>query len=159
MMIEPHPAYLQEAQYNYRDLDLDITWVEAAISDQPCRRSLYYVRDLTGLPYQLKGVASFDKDHLLRHHVARDNIDQITVDCQRLDTILDRWNFWDATVLVIDTEGHEMSVIDSCDFTRFRPRCVVIETLHLSGPCQDRIRQVFKDYQVIVSRTDTLFYL
>lgn len=159
MMIEPHPEYFRQAKDNYRDLVPGVIWLEAAISTVEDTKDLYYVKDLNNLPYQLKGIASFDLQHLIRHRVNPENIDQVSVPCLRLDKVLDQYDFWDASVLVIDVEGHEMAVLDSCDFSRFRPRFVVIETQHL--PMQDRIklRDIFRGYVSVESRTDTLFYL
>ena len=50
---------------------------------------------------------------------------------ENITTLLDRWDFT-PDFLTIDTEGHDLLILQSYDFTRRRPAVICVETLTFS---------------------------
>ncbi|HYD85676.1 MAG TPA: FkbM family methyltransferase [Opitutus sp.] len=56
---------------------------------------------------------------------------------ENITTLLDRWDFT-PDFLTIDTEGHDLLILQSYDFTRRRPAVICVETLTFSTQSRGR---------------------
>jgi len=70
----------------------------------------------------------------------RQNYRQKTVVCDRLTNIIDGTKYKDREIdlLNIDAEGHDFKVLTSLDFTKYKPKVIIIETYH------DKLEQVLQ---------------
>lgn len=89
--------------------------------------------------------------------------DRTTVRIEKIDTLLDRWDFT-PDFLTLDTEGHDLAILQSYDFTRRRPAVICVETLTFSTRTQGRKIFEVADFLVSVgyrvhadTRINTLF--
>lgn len=162
LMIEPHPLYIKEAIQSYSHIN-NLTWIESAVTNTPnVSKTLYYVdqRMVDNVAIQYKGVASFDKEHLIKHRVQLQDIKTIDVPCVSLSSLLDKYNFWDVDMIVMDVEGHEKSVIESCDWSKCNPSILIFETAHMA---ESDIRDIvnianMEDYEYFKDRWDSILY-
>jgi hypothetical protein len=70
--------------------------------------------------------SKFLKNH---HGVNNDEISLKEIKTKRLDNILDNYEFYDIDFMNIDVEGHELNIINSIDFTKYKIKFICIEMI------------------------------
>lgn len=133
LVVEPLPDLFQRLQANYADYPR-IVPINAAIHDAPTL-TLYRVASeaFASYPGWVSGIASFDRNHLLRHGIAATDIVQQEVRCEKLMPLLARTEMLDLQLLQIDTEGYDAAILGMVDFTLCRPRLIKFEHKNLEA--------------------------
>lgn len=114
--VEPVPVYFAKHQQSReRDINLNI-----ALLDKPGSSTLYAIPDT--------GLSTFDSSHASDHRAKGLEVQERQVEVRTLEAICDEYAK-DAQIdfLKVDTEGTELQVLQGGNWTRFRPRVVVIE--------------------------------
>ena len=65
-------------------------------------------------------------------------VDEIEVDCMKLDTLLDEFGIDAIDFMKVDVEGHELEVLNNYSW-RVKPKTLKIEHKHLSGDTLDKM--------------------
>ena len=114
--VEPVPTYYAKLRdQRERDVNLNI-----ALLDKAGNSSLY--------AFQGTGLSTFRRDHAESHTQAGFEVRQHVVAINTLAAICGEYAKNQAIdFLKIDTEGTELQVLEGGDWTRFRPRVVLIE--------------------------------
>jgi len=138
LLVEPVPHLYEMLGARYRDRP-GIRRERAAVSTHDGEAPLYRLRAIPGqTPEWFNQLATLDREVLLKHRSSIPDIDSLLVEERvptvRLDTLLARHEISRIDLLVIDTEGHDLQVLRSLDFARFRPTLVMFEHQHLSEP-------------------------
>ena len=112
---------------------------QAAISSAPGKKKFYYFdHEINKNQNDIKAwyfmVASFDKGHLKKHFDKSlwPFIKDCIVETDTLSNILGKNNIYEFQLLHIDTEGHDLKVLQSMDFSVYMPALIYIEYKHLS---------------------------
>ena len=100
--------------------------INAAISDKEEIKTLYFVDELNTQNTLEANHLSFLKNH---HNIKEEEISQQEIKTKRLDRILDDYNFNDIDFMNIDVEGHELHVLNSIDFVKYRVNFICIEMI------------------------------
>ena len=100
--------------------------INAAISDKEEIKTLYFVDELNTQNTLEANHLSFLKNH---HNLKEEEISQQEIKTKRLDRILDDYNFNDIDFMNIDVEGHELHVLNSIDFLKYRVNFICIEMI------------------------------
>ena len=100
--------------------------INAAISDKEEIKTLYFVDELNTQNTLEANHLSFLKNH---HNLNEEEISQQEIKTKRLDRILDDYNFNDIDFMNIDVEGHELHVLNSIDFLKYRVNFICIEMI------------------------------
>jgi FkbM family methyltransferase len=133
IMLEPQPRPFSKLIEKYADRD-GIFVKNVAISDSNGKSTLY-ILDGNGLPEWASGMASFDKNNILRHEYLfpgiNDHIKEIEV-----DTITFRKLFTDHSInkldlLQIDTEGFDAEILEMFPFQLIKPGIIHFESKHI----------------------------
>lgn len=141
MLVEPHPEYFLRLQQNYSS-SKRIFFENVAVSDIQGSLDLFHVKDVSVDKYWSTGIASFDKQHLIRHGIIEDNISVTKVPPVTLSSIVHKYYLYDVDLLVIDVEGHELNVFRSGEFKIFQPKLIIFENHHLSEETIDGILDI-----------------
>ena len=114
--VEPVPVYFAKHQQSReRDINLNI-----ALLDKPGSSTLYAIPGT--------GLSTFDPRHASDHRAKDLQVQDIQVEVRTLEAIChDYANHTQIDLLKVDTEGTELQVLKGGNWTRFRPRVVVIE--------------------------------
>lgn len=144
IMIEPVPEYFESCKKRYLSYPR-ISVLDFAVSNQNGKKnllksSLMSTLETSGMPY----------DRALEH-----NDGQIIVNCKTLDSILEQYNISEIDILSLDVEGHEMSVLQSFDILRYKPKLCIIE-LH---ECLCPERKIFSGFKndILVAQANKYF--
>ena len=78
------------------------------------------------------GLASINPNHAGNHWGFIKNVTEIEVECITLNKLIFDNNIIDISLLHIDTEGHDIDILLSYDFT-IKPRTIIFENAHTDG--------------------------
>jgi FkbM family methyltransferase len=133
IVVEPLPDIYRRLQLNYADYPTIIP-VNVAVHEQEGTLPLYRVAPASvgRYPGWVTGIASFDREHLLRHKIAPDDVIAEEVKCVPMMTLLERTGMLGAHLLQIDTEGYDAAILGMIDFTAFRPTLIKFEHKNMS---------------------------
>lgn len=123
ILIEPQPDVFMELKDAFGGHN-NLTLVNKGISNHSGTLKIY--RN----PKE-KTTASFKKSIVSKQN-PNSAIEELAIDCIPLSALLSSFNWTDIDILIIDTEGHEKSVLESIDFARHRPKFIQFEHGHLN---------------------------
>ncbi|HTE40569.1 MAG TPA: FkbM family methyltransferase, partial [Steroidobacteraceae bacterium] len=100
---------------------------------------------LAALPPWARGLASFDRNHLVKHGIPEHAIRSTRVICKPLMALLEEHGFTDANLLQIDVEGYDAEVLRMIDFKRLRPQLIKYEHKNLRESDAQASRKLLHD--------------
>ena len=100
--------------------------INAAISDKEEIKKLYFVDELNTQNTLEANHLLFLKNH---HNLKDEEITQQEIKTKRLDRILDDHNLNDIDFMNIDVEGHELNILNSIDFLKYKIKFICIEMI------------------------------
>ena len=140
LMVEPQPGPAARLRALYASNER-ISVVEAAIDAAPGRRILYTV-ECNELPKWAGGMASFSRDHILKHDYLIPGIArwmrEISVPCITFPQLLDRLDGNRIDLLQIDAEGADGLIISLFPFDRLKPSIIQWEVKNMAREEQER---------------------
>lgn len=158
IVVEPLPDAFERLRANYADYPR-ILPINKAIHETAPVLSLYRVRPNALARYAgwVSGIASFDRDHLLSHGIATEDVSAVTVQCTPLMKLLEETSMLDADLLQIDTEGYDAAILRMIDHARFRPRLIKYEHKSLSSRAQaeSQAELAKQGYRIVLEGPDT----
>jgi FkbM family methyltransferase len=133
-------AYLIEpSSLNFKKLsefhvgNSNVTLINAAVADKDEKRIFYTIKDEgrwkdNGWARQL---ASFYKEHLIRHKILESEIATEEVNCLTLKSVISRYSIKKLDVLLIDTEGYDGEIVKMAMAQGVHPTFVAFENAQL----------------------------
>ena len=159
IVVEPLPDLYQRLQLNYADYPA-IVPVNVAVHQREGSLPLYRVApaSIGRYPGWATGIASFDRNHLLRHEISSDDVIAQDVQCVPLMALLERTGMLKADLLQIDTEGYDAVILGMIDFTRFRPSVIKFEHKNMAAATRETTLQLLRanGYLYAAQGTDTV---
>ena len=111
-----------------------MTLIQAAIGERDGTANLYRVKKNDRMASQVDWnllFASFYREHLERHGIKPDQIEQITVPCRSLSSLVAELGLTKIDLLQVDTEGFDAEVVRMALKLPMRPDCINFEHVHL----------------------------
>ena len=131
ILVEPIKEYFDQLKKNYTDYE-NIFFENLAISVNDQINFLYKVRtnDLDKYDEHIKGISSYDFNHLIKHGVKKKHITKEKIESISIVKLFEKYNF-DINLLFIDAEGYDANIaIDLLQNSNFKP-IIVIEYVHV----------------------------
>ena len=129
-LFEPDPEYYKLLLKNYKNNE-NLKIFNLAIHNTLNKSKLYKVADpiKNKLPNFLRGVGSFDKNHLSKSSYKIDSkfIKEIEVECINLNHFILEEKINDIDLLIIDTEGYDFDILNNIDFQKIKPKIIRFE--------------------------------
>lgn len=136
VLVEPVPVNFHQLQQTYAG-NARLTLLQAAVDLQPGRRTVYHLReDIPGpVPEWAWGLASFDRHHLLQAVEAlgwpEDVIAAANVPAITWPELWPKLTGGPCDLLVIDTEGYDVTLLRAAGLPEHRPRMIHFEHTHV----------------------------
>jgi len=128
ILIEPLPQLIPKLQEAYNHISNIIIENKAIAVDSSDSISFYVdTKD------PITELSSMNKQHLLEHRVNEQDIEEIKVQAETLESILDRYNIVELDYLFIDTEGFDCDILNSFDMSRYKIHNIIFEDIHADG--------------------------
>lgn len=131
-LVEPSKVNFQKLSEFYKGVSNAFP-IQAAIADKDEKRVFYTIKDEgrwkdVGWARQL---ASFSKEHLLKHKISEAEIQTEEVNCLTLQSIINKYQIKDLDVLLIDTEGYDGEIVKMALAQGVTPKFIAFENAQL----------------------------
>ncbi len=133
ILVEPIKQDFDELKKNYSN-QKNIFFENSAISINNKINTLFKVDELKLKFYDehIKGIASFEKNHLLKHGVSKSHIKEVKVNSLSMNDLLKKYSIIHLDLLMIDAEGYDGEiVIDFLSINSLRP-LIIFEYIHVN---------------------------
>ena len=155
ILIEPVPHCVNQLRSIYGDRSRFMI-EPVAVGSVRGTAKFYYVseeakRVLPNLPSWYDQLGSFNPRHIVNHDLRLEPFIRVMdVTVEPLQEILQRHRVTDVAVLHIDTEGHDLHVLQSVDLSTYTPLAIWVEHKHLSQADRVEMRTLLEssDYDV-----------
>lgn len=156
ILIEPVEYIYKILRKNYL-AHKKLFFVNAAISEKSGPRTIYRLRKTKdGLPWFYERLASFHKEVLIKHKIFIPNIEDYiieeTINCITFNQLIHKYNIQKIDLLLIDTEGHDYSILKTLDFDKIKPTAIFLEHFHLK-------EEEFIECKALLYRHGYIFYV
>jgi len=163
--VEPMKDVFQQLVNNYK-LYNEIVPINLAIHNIKKEVTLWRIDPEKEhlLPLWAKGIASFDREHLVKKNLEEHMIAE-TVQCISLGDLVDKYNFANVDLLQIDTEGYDSEIILNINFNKIKPQIIHFEHgfchSHMNEQTLLKVRKYLHDngYEIAFSSYDATAYL
>ena len=145
ILVEPIKEYFDQLKKNYIDCE-NIFFENLAISVNDQINYLYKVKtnDLGKYDEHIKGISSFDFNHLIKHGVKKKHITKEKIESISIVKLFEKYNF-DINLLFIDAEGYDANIaIDLLQNSNFKP-IIVIEYIHVQLSTIKNLNNLLKE--------------
>jgi FkbM family methyltransferase len=163
IMVEPISFVFQKLQENLGHFS-GVSLVNAAIGERDGSQVIYTVDQSAPKSFKMSFLSSFERSVLLAHKpIFRDieqHIREETVKVITIPTLLESHQVDRVDVLKIDTEGYDLKILKTLDFSQIKPVIVLAEHAHLSRSEKEEMCEILLDngYKVTISDLDMLAY-
>jgi len=140
ILIEPVPFLYSILKHNYspRIRTNEIEFLQIAVSDKDGKIELYTPskdNDFSEYPYWLNQVASTTDKYIkvfeFRERWPKFKFEKIEVECRRFNTIVKEREIKTIDTLIMDTEGHDFTILMDIDFNLVKPRKIIFENFYM----------------------------
>jgi FkbM family methyltransferase len=162
LLIEPLPYFFDRLKLNYADSP-SIIPLNIALHPTAEKFDIYSVnpKELHKYPHWVSGIASFNKEHLIKNSVQESDLFAEAVACTSLSKLIAEYGLLELDYLQIDTEGFDDEIIKMIDFNQVKPKLIKFESVHLSSGKKLSTVNLLKTqgYKVIDERRDMIALL
>jgi FkbM family methyltransferase len=154
-MVEPQPEIFRRLEKNTIGLTR-VELVNAAVDEKSGWRELFCVKsDRADLPSWIDQVASFHRQHLVRHGIPETLIEGVKVRTVSFDGLLTECNLKKLDLLQIDTEGMDGRLLSIFPFGRLKPSVIYYEIVHMSDTERWQVKSLLCSFGYAVIQGDS----
>ena len=140
LLVEPLDYNFKLLKKNFENYD-NVYFEQSFISNNTKSIFFYYVKEKSIKKlgkHWASGIGSFSKEHILNHkskrfQIEESDIESINIISQTFDQLCKKYNVNTIDNLLIDVEGHEMSILKSMDFNKILIKEIKFEFKHLTS--------------------------
>jgi FkbM family methyltransferase len=146
ILIEPNHFAFARLQKTYAGLP-NVTLIQTAIGEQDGEAHLYRVKKTEKMDSEVDltlQFASFYREHLEHRGFLPSEIEQITVPCRSLSSLVAELGLTKIDLLQIDAEGFDAAVVRMALKMPVRPDCINFEHIHLTSADRQLLFDVLK---------------
>ena len=134
LMMEPQPGPFKRLENEYATRK-GLVLLNAAIGKE-CVKSMLYTIESNHVPEWAKGMASFNREVILKHtslfpHI-EEYIKEVEVDTLSFEYLFNEFAIKHIDVLQIDTEGYDANIIQMFPFNKVMPAIIHFESKHIA---------------------------
>ena len=167
IFIEPIPSAFKRLKYNYRNFKKSI-FLNNAVDTKKLKKKIFSIDPSCSKYYDnfyrdgdeefLSILASFDKNHLIKHGIKDNHIISKDIQTVTFKEILSNYSYFDIDLLVIDTEGYDaILVLNFLRTVKARP-VIIFESVHIPNKYLEITLKNLKknNYEIIKTQKDFL---
>jgi FkbM family methyltransferase len=128
ILVEPLPHLIPHIKENYKDIkNVTIENKAIAVNNSDSISFFYDTKD------PITELSSMKKQHLLEHNVKEEDIKEIKVETESLNSMMDRYGITELDYLFVDTEGFDYDILMSFDMDKYKIQNIIFEDIHMDG--------------------------
>jgi FkbM family methyltransferase len=135
ILVEPIKKTFDDLVENYNNYN-NVIFENVAISVNNQISHLYKINHSKEKKYRsehFKGIMSFDKNHLIKHGVKKNDIIKEDVQSTSINNLIKKHNLDMVDLLFIDAEGYDVDIIEDFFKTSLLRPIIIFEYLHASN--------------------------
>ena len=139
VLVEPINEYFEDLKRNYKNFE-NVYFENSAITVGTKKKEIFVVnnKNINDYDEHIKGISSFDKNHLIKHGVKANHILKKKINCISILNLLKKYNISNLDILFIDAEGYDGDIlIDFFNSSNQEP-ILIFEYIHIKN-------KIFKD--------------
>jgi FkbM family methyltransferase len=144
ILIEPIPFLFKILVHNYKvksnNENIEYECLNIAISDKDGYIDIFAPSEsckYDNLPFWISQLGSTTVEHFQNHNIFKRfpdfKVDKIKVVCKSLNTLIKEKNITSIDTLLIDTEGHDYTILRALDLSIIKPKNIVFENKYMDG--------------------------
>ncbi len=134
ILVEPINEYFEDLKRNYQNFE-NVYFENSAITVGAEEKEIFAVNNnnLKDYDEHIKGINSFDKNHLIKHGVKSNHIIKKKINCISISNLLEKYNITNLDILFIDAEGYDGDIlIDFLNNSKHEP-ILIFEYIHVKN--------------------------
>ena len=144
ILIEPVPFLFDILVHNYKvkciTENINVECLNIAVSDKDGFIDMYAPSNkcnLSELPYWISQLGSMTDEHFHNHNIFERfpdfKVEKINVECKTINTIIKEKDIATIDTLIVDTEGHDYTILNILDLSHIKPTNIVFEHKYMDG--------------------------
>lgn len=132
ILVEPINEYFEDLKRNYQNFE-NVYFENSAITVGAKEKEIFVVnnKNLKDYDEHIKGINSFDKNHLIKHGVKSNHIIKKKINCISILNLLKKYNISNLDILFVDAEGYDADIlIDFLNNSNHEP-ILIFEYIHV----------------------------
>jgi FkbM family methyltransferase len=147
ILLEPVRPLFESLRRNYEGVP-GLTFENAALAEHDGTGSFFRV-EAAGMPEWCSQLGSFRRDVIVSHKKFIPEIEQHLIEdhviCISFRTLVQKFAIQRLDIVLIDTEGYDLKVLEQIDFSMFQPRLIIYEQKHLSKSDKARASELLSN--------------
>ena len=134
ILVEPIIEYFEDLKKNYKNFE-NVHFENSAITADNKEREIFLVnkKNLQNYDEHVRGINSFDKNHLIKHGVNSNHIIKKKINCISISSLLIKYNISNLDLLFIDAEGYDADILlDFLNNSKQEP-IIIFEYVHIKN--------------------------
>ena len=134
ILVEPINEYFEDLKQNYKNFK-NVYFENSAITVGAKEKEIFSVNNnnLKDYDEHIKGINSFDKNHLIKHGVKSNHIIKKKINCISILNLLEKYNISKLDILFVDAEGYDGDIIiDFLKSSKQEP-ILIFEYIHIKN--------------------------
>ena len=160
ILVEPIKKNFEDLKNNYKEYN-NIIFENLVISVNNEISYLYKVNPLKLKNYlgdHYIGITSFDKNHLIKHGVKKNDIIEEKVDSISINNLIIKHNLNKFDLLFVDAEGYDADIVSDFLATSLIRPIIILEYLHIPNKkFEDLVNQLTEKKYVYFSLNENMF--
>ena len=154
ILVEPIKENFEELKNNYNNFE-NIIFENSAISVGNEISFLYKVKSnyLDQYGEHIKGISSFNKNHLINHGVKNSHIEKQIINSLSINELLNKHKVENFDLLFLDAEGYDGNILNDFLTNNFIKPYIIFEYIHIDNKVfeiliQKLIKQKYKFFNI-----------
>ena len=145
VLVEPINEYFEDLKRNYKNFE-NVYFENSAITVGTKEKEIFVVnnKNLDDYDEHIKGISSFDKNHLIKHGVKSNHILKKKINCISILNLLKKYNISNLDILFIDAEGYDGDILIDFFSSSTQEPILIFEYIHIKN-------KIFKDLVSILT--------
>jgi FkbM family methyltransferase len=134
ILVEPINEYFEDLKRNYQNFE-NVYFENSAITVAAKEKEIFAVNNnnLKDYDEHIKGINSFDKNHLIKHGVKSKHIIKKKINCISILNLLEKYNISNLDILFVDAEGYDGDILlDFLSNSKQEP-ILIFEYIHVKN--------------------------
>lgn len=142
IMVEPIKEYFLKLADNYREKHVVVE--NSAIYKQYSKNTMYKLKG-EGYKKWYQTISSLNKEHLLKHGVKENDVEEELVDCVPYKHLISKYFVDHIDLLIITTEGFELNILNQIKVTKPHPKIIVLKNKYFTSEANKIIEEILID--------------
>ena len=145
VLVEPINEYFEDLKRNYKNFE-NVYFENSAITVGTKKKEIFVVnnKNINDYDEHIKGISSFDKNHLIKHGVKSNHILKKKINCISILNLLKKYNISNLDILFIDAEGYDGDILIDFFSSSTQEPILIFEYIHIKN-------KIFKDLVSILT--------